>query len=192
MGEILRFLSIILLILWAWYWQHKAIQTQKIKPEYQKDRTFIYLLSKYGSWVLDGFVILQLTGLSLLPTNFGLLGQSVGFILVCIGIRIAYSARITLDTNWSNAFDYQIKKKHELITAGIYNTIRHPIYTSMILAGTGAELVAETYIFIPTLILMFVWAYTQAKKEEQILSIHFGKSYDLYMNQSWMFLPYII
>ena len=192
MNQTLRYLTIILLIIWVGYWKLKANQAQKEKPEIKKDRTPIYLLSKYSFWFLDGIILLQLAGLSLLPSGFGIAGQIMGFSLVSIGFIIAIFARISLSSNWSNAFDYQIKKKHELVAQGVYTFIRHPIYTGMILAGTGAELVADSFIFIPVFIGMFVWAYIQAKNEELILSVHFGKSYKDYMMQTWMFAPYII
>ncbi len=192
MNSIFRLLSVFILVFWAGYWKLRASQSKKEKPEIARKRTFIYLLSKYGSWVLDAFVLIQLAGYSFLPIHLGPSGQIIGIILVCIGFLIAVFARISLDSNWSNAFEYQIKKKHELITRGVYQYIRHPIYTGMILAGTGAELVAESYVFIPVFVVMSIWAYTQAKKEERILSTHFGKSYQEYINKSWMFFPSII
>ncbi|MBI5452967.1 isoprenylcysteine carboxylmethyltransferase family protein [Candidatus Gottesmanbacteria bacterium] len=106
-------------------------------------------------------------------------------------MAISVSARRVLGTNWAHAAEYQIKKDHELVTSGIYKYIRNPIYTGLVIAITGAELVAKSYLFIFFALFGFWVAYIQAKREEKILQEHFGKEYSDYMKKSKTLIPFI-
>lgn len=117
--------------------------------------------------------------------------QTIGICLAIIAFAIGVMTRRELGGNWAHASDYQIKKKHELITTGVYRYIRHPIYTSISLFIVGCELVALSYLFLPLLLIVFAASYIQAKKEEKILLDHFGNTYKAYMMHSSMLLPYI-
>jgi protein-S-isoprenylcysteine O-methyltransferase Ste14 len=125
-----------------------------------------------------------------LPKNN--LSLYIGFIFVCIGVGISIRARIDLGHNWAHAAEYQIKKDHELVTNGIYHAIRHPIYVGLLLALTGAALVAQSYTALIFFVIGGIGAYIQAKKEETILNDHFGSKYKTYMKKSYMFIPHVL
>src|SRR3989344_1407801 len=75
--------------------------------------------------------------------------QLLGFILVILGSMEAILGRLALGNNWTESYEYQIKKKHELVIHGLYKYVRHPIYGGFMIAVTGAFIVAKTYLFIP-------------------------------------------
>lgn len=186
----LRIITIILLLGWRLYWEYMAKKAEQEKAKTKQPLSFI-IVERYALSILGSVLIAQLFGLKLFANNLGSTGQFIGFILVIIGVVFSVLARITLSSNWTHAFEYQIKKRHQLISTGVYNYVRHPIYTGMILAATGAELVAESYIYIPTLLGMFFWAYYQGKVEEKLLQKHFGKNYLKYKDKSKMLIPFI-
>ena len=114
----------------------------------------------------------------------------IGCGLVVIGTGMCILARYALHTNWTGAAEYQIKNKHTLITHGIYQYIRHPIYAGMGIAFIGSEMVVGSYLFI-SMFAFFIVAYVQGKREEKLLIAHFGNKYTDYMKHSKMLVPFI-
>ncbi len=110
--------------------------------------------------------------------------------VVTIGMVVSISARIVLSTNWANAYEYQIKDKHELVTKGIYKYIRHQIYSGMWISFIGAEIIAGSWLWL-FLFLLLIPMYIQGRLEEKLLTAHFGEKYKEYMKHSYMFIPYV-
>jgi protein-S-isoprenylcysteine O-methyltransferase len=88
--------------------------------------------------------------------------------------------------------DVSIHNEHMLITEGPYRCVRHPAYTGLIIAFTGAglamgDLIAVLILTIPTL-LAFNYRITI---EERFLINKFGKVYLDYCNQTKKLLPWV-
>lgn len=79
-----------------------------------------------------------------------------------------------------------------LITSGTYRYIRHPLYCSLLLLGTGIWLknpldcVSLSFGLINALVLYFT-----AREEEREMINRFGDEYKAYMRNSKMFIPFI-
>ncbi len=177
--------------LWQLYWSISARKTDKEKPK-NKQVTFKSYFERIIQTIAGLFLLIQLFGLRILPTPDNIFIQIIGLTLLVLGIVIAVSARISLGTNWTQSYDYQIKKNHELVSKGIYQCIRHPIYLSVILAYTGGLIISQTYLFIVFLIILSIWAYSHGKREEKILLKQFGGNYHDYMKKTKMLIPFII
>ena len=139
--QLLKYSTLFLLISWSVLWKIKSREADRVKPRLKKDSLPQYLSSMFF-WTGSLIIIFQLLGLQIFPRPYDLRFQIAGLILILIGMSVSIAGRIVLDTNWTNAHQYQIKKNHQLVTGGIYKYIRHPIYTGIIFTGTGAELVA--------------------------------------------------
>lgn len=82
-----------------------------------------------------------------------------------------------------------LKQGHELIRTGPYRTIRHPIYTGILLALLGT---AISFGEIRALLgVAIAWAsfYIKARREELFLSQEFGPSFAEHQQSTGMFLP---
>lgn len=187
----IRFASLSFFIIWKYYWHITEKIADREKP---KSSTYpkITFLRRESTTIIGLFILLQLIGWDIFPMSDNLAVQVFGMLLVGIGTGIGISARKTLRTNWNHAFEYQIKKKHELITQGIYAYIRHPIYAGLILAYLGIELVVQSYLFIPFFIITVALGIIQCKREEKILSKHFGGEYIKYMKKTKMLFPFLL
>lgn len=185
--DLLRFLTLILFVGRFIYWSVTEKKT-KTKATSSSQQT---ILKRVLGWGVGLFIALQILGMQVFPFQQTLMTQIIGFLLVLAGTYITVWARITIGTNWAHAAEYQIKKDHELVTNGVYNYIRHPIYAGMFFSVLGAELVAGSYLFFFFLIALPIPAYLQAKKEEKLLTDHFGDAYKAYMKKTKMFLPYV-
>lgn len=123
------------------------------------------------------FIAQTIPGLTLFPLPESPFVMRLGFVFVLLGLGLAVTARHQLATNWANAWEYQIKEKHELVTHGVYSVIRHPIYTGIVVAVIGAELVAQSYLLF--LFFSFFWEHISKRKKKtrywnRILGKHIG------------------
>lgn len=117
----------------------------------------------------------------------GPLGEGLGVFMTAAGIAVAFWARWHLGTNWSGVVT--LKEGHELIRTGPYRSIRHPIYTGILLALLGT---AITFGEVRALFAVFsVWLsfYVKARREESFLSKEFGPNFAEHKQHTGMFLP---
>lgn len=187
---IVRSLIILIFIFWQTYWKYTARIAYQRKPRLAKASTrakaeYIF------DFFLKVFVVCQLLGLQILPMPHSIILQSIGLILVIIGVSISTAGRKEIADNWTHAAEFQIKKQHALVTTGIYRYIRHPIYSGIIFASVGVELAVQSYLFLAMLLLLFFLAYFSGKREEELLLGHFTKKYSTYKKQTKMLIPYI-
>jgi protein-S-isoprenylcysteine O-methyltransferase Ste14 len=184
-----RSLTILVLITRDTYWHVTEPRADAAKPRL-KQRTKNELLNRNLSLIGGLIIYVQLIGLNIFPFKPTPAVQMLGFTLVLAGFAISIFARKALGTNWAHGAEYQIKKNHTLTTNGIYNYIRHPIYTGLSVMMVGAEVVAGSIIFLPLLFALAIAANVQTKKEERILIEKFGKEYVSYMSRTKKLIPY--
>lgn len=184
----LRLGTLILLTIQWLYWIVKLKEADKRKPKKQFT-SFRPIAEKLIGRVGNLIIIIELIGVKIFPFPPNLSIRYIGFILVIAGVITAISARRKLDSNWTHAYDYQIKRKHTLVTDGIYQYIRHPIYSGIIFTSLGVQLVVQSYLFFFAL-LALPWCYYWGKREEKILLSHFGIKYNNYMKKTKMLIPY--
>lgn len=182
--------TLFLLIAWRTYWTITERQSNKEKHKLQKTSRTAYQ-KRLATLGIDVLVIVQLLGVQILSFKPSLTIQAIGFLAVIAGLAISVKARRDLGANWAHGAEYQIKAKHELVTRGIYNYIRHPIYLARLLMIVGAEVVAGSFLCLVFLLFLPPVAYIQAKKEEAILIREFGPAYTAYAQRTRMFLPFV-
>lgn len=136
------------------------------------------------------FILINLLGFTILKFENTIV-QLLGLVLVILGTTEAIAGRHFLGNNWTESYEYQIKKEHNLIVNGIYKFVRHPIYGGLMIAITGAFMVTKTYMFIPILFFQIIIMTYFAKREESLLLDHFGNKYKEYIEKTKMFLPLI-
>ena len=110
-----------------------------------------------------------------------------GLALTAFGIALSIWARLTLGANWSGIVT--LKKDHELIRAGLYRWIRHPIYTGILVAMIGTALIKGHLPGWLGFAVILVTFYFKARREERFLRQEFGLGFDEHMRNTGMFLP---
>jgi protein-S-isoprenylcysteine O-methyltransferase Ste14 len=78
-----------------------------------------------------------------------------------------------------------------LVRSGVYKYVRHPLYCSLLLIGTG---IMFTLPGIPQIILGLTNAlslYLTAIIEEKEMISRFGDQYSEYMKETKMFIPFL-
>lgn len=186
--SLLLFISIILFFIRYLYWKITEIQANRAKPK-QKNFHRLQKMTLTGTMMIVLFF--QVIGVEILPFIPNTFVILAGFALVVLGFLFSMLGRYTIGTNWTHALEYQIKKKHELVTKGIYHVIRHPIYSGFFLSILGFEVLLGSYLSIIFLLVAIPILNRQAGKEEKILTEHFGKTYTNYMKRTRRFIPYM-
>lgn len=60
-----------------------------------------------------------------------------GVVCLAVGLWLFYRSHADLSTNWSVTLE--LRENHQLITHGVYRSIRHPMYSAFLLYGVGAD-----------------------------------------------------
>ena len=72
---------------------------------------------------------------------------------------------------------------------GPYRTMRHPIYTGMLLGLLGTALVVGEVRGLLALVILGLSFYLRARKEEAFLTREFGAGFEAHAKHTGMFLP---
>jgi protein-S-isoprenylcysteine O-methyltransferase Ste14 len=111
----------------------------------------------------------------------------IGVAIMACGVTIACWARFHLGANWSGVVT--LKEGHELIRTGPYRTIRHPIYTGILLAFLGNVLALGQVRGLIGLLIIWLSFYLKARREESFLAQEFGARFNQHTQHTGMFLP---
>jgi protein-S-isoprenylcysteine O-methyltransferase Ste14 len=125
-----------------------------------------------------------------LPKRTSLIFNLFGFALLIIALWLFRRAHTDLGLNWSPYL--KIRDRHSLITRGVYQYIRHPMYASRWFWCSAQAFLLQNWI--AGLIGLFAFAplyMIRVTREEQMMLKHFGEDYRLYMNQTGRIFPNI-
>jgi protein-S-isoprenylcysteine O-methyltransferase Ste14 len=113
----------------------------------------------------------------------------IGLFLCCIGIIVRLLAMRTLGAQFSAYVTLQ--PNHRLIHHGIYGSIRHPLYLSLLLIPTGIALVFASWLALPIILLAAVFVFDRIGKEERLLASHFIAEFEEYRRRTWRLIPLV-
>jgi len=110
-------------------------------------------------------------------------------VLAAAGIAMVWSALRTLGRQW--ALVARVVEDHELITAGPYRLVRHPIYTGLMAMMLATAVVLSTplglLIATGTYLAGTLW---RASIEEKLLTETFGAAYENYRQKVPALIPW--
>jgi protein-S-isoprenylcysteine O-methyltransferase Ste14 len=112
----------------------------------------------------------------------------VGVALMIFAIFIFWRAHADLGLNWSPSLE--IRTGHKLITNGIFNYIRHPMYASQWIWVIAQPLLLQNWIAgWLNLVVFIVFYFLRVKAEEQLMLEQFGDQYRSYMQKVGAVFP---
>jgi protein-S-isoprenylcysteine O-methyltransferase Ste14 len=172
-------LLVVWLVLWAQMKRAKKLETpfEMLQHALPVVLGFWLLFGHLETWGWLDYRILPTAPETWLP----------GLALTLLGVGLSISARLTLGANWSAVVT--LKKEHELIRSGLYRSVRHPIYTGILLAMIGTALIKGHLRGWFGFAIILATFYVKARREERFLRQEFGPGFDEHMRNTGMFLP---
>jgi protein-S-isoprenylcysteine O-methyltransferase Ste14 len=164
----------ILIILFSWFLSIKYKRYHGIVRFFAFESVYILVLLNIKVWFVNPFSPAQL----------------VSWILLILSIYVVVTGYTQLkhkgkpDSNFENT--------SVLVKSGIYKYIRHPLYLSIFLLGTGIVLKDPGKFQIILGIVNLIAVYFTARIEENEMIAKFGDDYRSYMTETKMFIPFIL
>ncbi len=115
--------------------------------------------------------------------------QGIGLALFLLGLALAIWARVYLGRNWGMPMTQ--KDDPELVTTGPYSSVRHPIYSGIILAMIGTTIAVSLYWLVAVVLLGAYFLYS-AIAEERLMARQFPDAYPEYKRSTKMLIPFIL
>jgi protein-S-isoprenylcysteine O-methyltransferase Ste14 len=130
------------------------------------------------------------TWLSVADYALPLWANCLGVVTFAFALWLFWRSHHDLGRNWSPTL--QVREGHTIINNGVYQKIRHPMYTAVWLWCFAQALLLPNWIAGPAGIISFGIMYLlRIRKEEQMLLEQFGDEYKVYMEQTKRLVPYV-
>lgn len=116
--------------------------------------------------------------------------DGVGLLALLAGLIIRWTSIIQLGKSFT--VDVAITEIAKLKTDGIYERIRHPSYTGLLLIVTGFSLIMSSlYSFLALVVPVFMAISYRIGVEEKLMINEFGDSYRQYKIKTKKIIPWI-
>jgi protein-S-isoprenylcysteine O-methyltransferase Ste14 len=113
----------------------------------------------------------------------------VGLSLCALGYLLVFWSGLSLGKQFSA--EVTIHKNHQLITSGLYRSIRHPRYLGILSLALGISLLFHSWIGLLLCIVVIILIQFRIFDEEKLLQREFSTQWETYCHHSWRLIPYI-
>jgi protein-S-isoprenylcysteine O-methyltransferase Ste14 len=114
--------------------------------------------------------------------------QGIGLAVFLLGLALAIWARVYIGRNWGMPMSQKVDP--ELVTTGPYSSIRHPIYSGIILAMIGTTIAVSLYWLVAVVVLGGYFIFSAIMEERSMVGL-FPDSYPEYKRSTKMLIPFI-
>jgi protein-S-isoprenylcysteine O-methyltransferase Ste14 len=113
-----------------------------------------------------------------------------GAAVMVVALWLFWRSHADLGHNWSVTLE--LRKGHQLVKDGVYRSIRHPMYASILLFGLGQGLLLQNWLAGWSAFLAFALMYfVRTPREEHMMCEFFGQEYRDYMRRTGRVFPLI-
>jgi len=171
----------------SWWRDRGSIVDDRERGE---DRTLM-LLTTLGMIIVP-FLYLFTTRLDFadysLPPTVRLVAGSLGAALFLQALLLLWRSHADLAGSFSPGL--QIRKGHLLITKGVYENIRHPMYAAHLLWAVAQLLLLQNWIAGPSFLVASIPLYVvRIPREEEMMEDKFGEEYRRYAERTGRVMP---
>jgi protein-S-isoprenylcysteine O-methyltransferase Ste14 len=164
----------VFIILFSWFLSIKYKRYHGIARFFAFESVFILVMLNYKIWFHNPFSPLQI----------------ISWILLILSAWVVITGYLLLKRNGEP--DSNFENTSVLVKSGIYGYIRHPLYLSIFLLGTGIMLKDPGSVQIGLAVINLIAIWFTARIEEKEMIAKFGDDYGGYMKETKMFIPFII
>ena len=111
-----------------------------------------------------------------------------GAMCLATGLWLFYRSHADLGTNWS--ITLEIREGHRLITQGVYRSVRHPMYSALVLYAIGQALVIPNWVAgLSNVVAVAIVCALRVGVEERMMAEAFGDEYAAYLARTKRLVP---
>lgn len=141
----------------------------------------VLFLRNVDEWFANPFSFRQLI-------SWGLL--TISLVLIITGVWML-NEHGKIDQNREDESLVGIEKTSQLVTTGIYHYIRHPFYSSLLFLGWGIFLKNITWLGLFLALMNTFLLFITARREETENIVFFGEPYQIYLQETKMFVSFL-
>ena len=148
-------------------------------------------------------LIAATVGLGILPLSYVLTGfpsgadyrplalaVSIGAVVYGGAMWLFWRSHKDLGRNWS--ISLEVRQEHCLVTTGVYQIVRHPMYTAFWLMAIGQALLLSNWVAGFAGLAGFALLYfVRVRREEALMLDVFGDEYRSYMARTKRLIPHV-
>lgn len=164
----------LIILVFSWFFSIKEKRYHGIARFFAFESIFILVLLNLRIWFRDPFSVHQI----------------ISWILLIISLWLAVSGVLLLKSKGKSEKSFE--NTTVLVKSGLYKYIRHPLYSSLFFLGTGVMLKDTGTIQLVGGSVNLIAVYITSRIEENEMVARFGDSYIEYMQETKMFIPFII
>jgi len=164
----------IIIVLFSWYLSIKHGRYHGIPRFFSFESIFIMVLMNLNVWFRHPFSLVQI----------------VSWILLILSAYVAVEGFLQLKKFGKS--DKNFENTSNLVKSGLYRYIRHPMYCSLLLLGTGVMFKDPGFVQLMLGAVNFTSLIFTARIEEKEMLSKFGEQYSDYIRETKMFVPYIV
>lgn len=111
-----------------------------------------------------------------------------GVVLITVGLWYFHRSHADLGTNWS--ITLEVRERHQLITDGVYRSVRHPMYSALLLYSLGQAILLPNWIAGPSYLAAMTLLFAcRVGPEERMMHEEFGDEYAAYCTRTKRLVP---
>jgi protein-S-isoprenylcysteine O-methyltransferase Ste14 len=164
----------IFLVLFSFFLSIKYKRYHGIARFFAFESVFILVLLNFRVWFINPFS----------PVHI------ISWILLILSVYVGITGYLLLKREGKP--DRNFENTSALVKSGIYAYIRHPLYLSIFLLGTGVMFKDPGTVQVALGVLNLIAIYFTARIEEKEMRAKFGDDYRVYMKETKMFIPFIL
>jgi protein-S-isoprenylcysteine O-methyltransferase Ste14 len=111
-----------------------------------------------------------------------------GAAIMLLALWLFWRSHADLGQNWSVSLE--LREEHQLVTHGVYRSIRHPMYAAIWLFGIAQALMLANWLAGCSSLVPFAVMYVlRVPREEQMMREFFGQAYVDYASRTGKMIP---
>jgi protein-S-isoprenylcysteine O-methyltransferase Ste14 len=167
-------LGTVIIVLFSWFLSIKFKRYHGIARFFAFESVFILFLLNFRIWFHNPFSFIHI----------------ISWILLILSAYVVIAGYLLLKRKGRSTVNFE--NTSLLVKSGIYKYIRHPLYLSVFLLGTGIMAKDPGPIQLTLGIINLIAVWITARIEEGEMIEKFGDDYRDYMKETKMFIPFFL
>ena len=175
MNYIALIMGTVIIVTFSWYFSLREKRYHGIARFFSFESIFILVLMNWKVWFMDPFSLFQI----------------ISWVCLLGSIYPVIAGFLTLRSK-GKPEENHIERTTVLVKTGIFRYIRHPLYCSLLVLGTGVMFKDPGTLQLIFGAVNLLAIYFTARIEEKEMIKKFGPEYIQYMTGTKMFIPFLL